>query len=86
MLFDLIFGVVNQIFRRTATLFDDPICRLDSIFDRVSDSFLHIFHFGSKLSRGGADICDFIEYFSFHCYSPLIYAFDARIQSKTDAK
>jgi len=62
---------LHKIFRRAATLFDYAFCRLDPIFDRVSNGFLHTLHFGSKPSRSGADICDFIGYFSFHCYSSL---------------
>ena len=66
MLLDLILGVVNQIFRRAATLLDGAFCRVDSIFDYISDSFLHALHIGPNLSYNGADICDFIEHFSFH--------------------
>lgn len=35
--FDLVFGLVNQIFRRAATLFDGALRRPDPVFDRVGD-------------------------------------------------
>jgi hypothetical protein len=67
----LIFGVVNQIFRRAAALFDGAFRHADPIFDCVSDSFFHALGSRSHLGDGGANLYCFIEYFSFHCCSSL---------------
>src|SRR5262245_29924559 len=64
-LFDLILGVVNQIFRRAAALFDSALCRDKFIFDRINDSFLNAFDFASQLIT---DFYSFFEYLSLHCY------------------
>src|SRR5262245_10013091 len=45
-LFDSIFRVINQVFRRAAALFDSAFCSYDAIVDRLSDGFLHAFDFG----------------------------------------
>jgi hypothetical protein len=52
MLFDLIFGVVNQIFRRAAALFDGAFSRADPVFNCNSDSFFHAPNSHTKLSIG----------------------------------
>jgi hypothetical protein len=70
-LFDLIFGVVNQIFSRAAALSDGAFRRADPVFDCVSDSFFHAPDFHPKLNSGGAGAYYFIEYFTFHCCSSL---------------
>jgi hypothetical protein len=70
-LFDLIFGVVNQIFRRAAALFDGAFRRADPVFDPISDSFFHAPDFHPKLSSAAAGAYYFIEYFAFHCCSSL---------------
>jgi hypothetical protein len=71
MLFDLIFGVVNQIFRRAAALFDGAFRRVDAVFDGISDGFFHAPGPRSHLSDGSANLYCFIEYFSCHCCSSL---------------
>jgi len=53
-LFDLMFGVINQIFRRTAALFDGAFRRVHPVFDCLSDSFFHAPDFHPKLSSSGA--------------------------------
>jgi hypothetical protein len=45
-LFDSILGVINQVFRSAAALFDSAFCGDDAIVDRASDDFLHAFDFG----------------------------------------
>jgi hypothetical protein len=70
-LFDLMFGVINQIFRRTAALFDGAFRRVHPVFDCLSDSFFHAPDFHPKLSSSGAGAYYFIEYFGFHCCSSL---------------
>jgi hypothetical protein len=69
MLFDLIFGVANQIFRRAAALFDGAFRRADPVFNCNSDSFFHAPNSHTKLSSGSAGIYHFVEYFGFHCCS-----------------
>jgi hypothetical protein len=64
-LFDLILGIVNQIFRRAAALFDSALCRDKFIFDRINNRFLHAFDFGSQLIT---DFYSFFEYLGLHCY------------------
>jgi hypothetical protein len=64
--FDLIFSVVNQIFRRAAALFDGAFRRADSIFERLTDSLFHALGSRSHLSDGGANLNCFIDNFSFH--------------------
>jgi hypothetical protein len=70
-LFDLIFGIVNQIFSRAAALFDGASRRANLVFDCVRDSFFHAPDFHPKLTSGGAGAYYFIEYFAFHCCSSL---------------
>jgi hypothetical protein len=67
VLFDAIFRVINQIFRRATAIFDGPSCGDDAIVDRINDDFLHAFDFGSQLIT---DFYGFFEYFGLHCYSP----------------
>jgi hypothetical protein len=64
-LFDSILRVINQIFRRAAALFDSALCRDKFIFDRINNSFLHAFDFGSQLIT---DFYSFFEYLGLHCY------------------
>jgi hypothetical protein len=53
-LFDFVFGVVNQIFRRAAALFDGAFRRAHPVFDGLSDSFFPAPDFHPKLSSSGA--------------------------------
>src|SRR5215468_2926412 len=71
MLFELMFGLVNQIFHRAATLFHGAFRRVDPLFDCISDSFFHAPNPRSNLGGGGADICYFVTYFVFHCWSSI---------------
>jgi len=47
VLFNLILGIVNKIFRCAAALFDSAPRREKSIFELINGSFLHTFDFGS---------------------------------------
>ena len=74
MLFDLMFGVVDQIFGGAAALFERAFRRVDAIFDCVSDSTFHVLNSRFKLRGGGSEICYFIEQlvFNYCCSSMLI--------------
>ena len=72
MLFDLMFGVVDQIFGGAAALFERAFRRVDAIFDCVSDSTFHVLNSRFKLRGGDSDICYFIEQWVFHCCSSML--------------
>jgi hypothetical protein len=72
MLFDLMFGVVDQIFGGAAALFKPAFRRVDPIFDCVSDSTFHALNSRFKLRGGDSDICYFIEQWVFHCCSSML--------------
>jgi hypothetical protein len=65
-LFDSILSVINQVFRRTAALFDGAFSSDDAIVDRASDGFLHAFDFGSYLIT---NFFGFFDYLGLHSYS-----------------
>jgi len=61
MLFDLMFGVVDQIFGGAAALFERAFRCVDAIFDCISDSVFCTRNSRFELSGSGSDICYFIE-------------------------
>jgi hypothetical protein len=69
VLFDLIFSVVNQIFRRAAAPLGGALRRFDPVFYRVGDRFFHLLNYASELNSGAAGFSYFFKHFAFHCRS-----------------
>jgi hypothetical protein len=64
-LFDFLFRVVNQVFRRAAALFDGAPRLADSIFNGADHRFLNAFDFGAQLVAG---FHGFFKYLGLHGY------------------
>jgi hypothetical protein len=56
VLFDLILGVVDDIFSRAAPVFDAAFGRVAPIFDGIGDRFLHAPGCRPEVSSGSAEI------------------------------
>jgi hypothetical protein len=69
MVFDLIFGVVDHIFRCAAAPLDGAARCLDPVFDCVRNSLFHSANSCFQLNSSGADIRYGIEQFAFHGHS-----------------
>jgi hypothetical protein len=64
VLFDSTLRVINQVFRRSAALFDGAPCRDDAVVDRIGYGFLRAPDFGSQLIT---DFYCFFEHLGLHC-------------------
>ncbi len=62
----MIFGVVNQIFRSAASLFDGALRLLKPVFDPPGDGFFHVLNCASKLNSGDPEFCNFAKHSGFH--------------------